>query len=196
MHGLARRAGYPSDSMRAAGSAASRHRRRGELLPDWTKDYNYAAAPPCHLRHRLVTVAQLHDSDGDGLPSRPGYGLPAAGRSWASSASFAAPRARFAGRRVISGSSALTAVGSDTACRPPAGCGLVLSRAALRIRPSSRRDALGPAAHASADPDTARQPPDLDCARAPPARMLLLLTRLDGSGPEHHRLGGVNCPLS
>ena len=166
MHGSARRAGYPSDSMRAAGSGASRHHGARRALLDWTKDYNYAAAPPRHLRHRPVAAAQSHDSDGDGLSSRPGYGLPAAGRPWAISASLAAPRARLANRRVVSGFSALTAVGSDTARQPPAGCGLVLSRAALRIRPSSRRDALGPAAHASVDSDTARQPPDLDCARA------------------------------
>ncbi len=30
---------------------------RGELLLDWTKDYNYAAAPPRHLRHRPVVAA-------------------------------------------------------------------------------------------------------------------------------------------
>jgi hypothetical protein len=72
MHGSARRAGYPSDSMRAAGSAASRHRGRGELLLDWTRDYNYAADPPRHLRHRPVAAAQSRDSDGDGLSSRPG----------------------------------------------------------------------------------------------------------------------------
>ena len=166
MHGSARRAGYPSDSMRAAGSAASCHRWRGELLLDWTRDYNYAVAPPRHLRHRLVAAAQSHNSDGDDLSIRSGYGPPAAGRPWARSASLPAPRARLASRRVISGFSTPIAVGSDTARRPPAGCGLALSRAALRIRSSSRRDALGPAAHSSADSDTARQPPDLDCARA------------------------------
>jgi hypothetical protein len=53
---------------------------RGELLLDWIKDYNYAAVTPRHLRHRPVAAAQSHDLDGDGPPSRPGYGSPAAGR--------------------------------------------------------------------------------------------------------------------
>jgi hypothetical protein len=62
------------------GAAQADTLERGELLLDWIKDYNYAAAPPRHLRHRQVAAAQSHDSDGDGSPSRPGYGLPAAGR--------------------------------------------------------------------------------------------------------------------
>ncbi len=42
---------------------------------DWTKNFDYAAEPPRHLRHRPVAAALSHDSDGDGASRRVATGL-------------------------------------------------------------------------------------------------------------------------
>ncbi len=70
----------------------------------------------------------------------------------------------------------------DMARRPPVSLGPVSLTRALRTRPASRRDALGRAAHASADPG--HGPPAAGPRLCPslPARMLFLLTLLGSDG--------------
>jgi hypothetical protein len=128
---------------------------RGGLLLDWTKYYNYAAAPSRHLRHRPVAAAQSHDSDSDSLLSHLGCGLPASSRPRASLTSRAAPL--------------------GTALQPPGRLwapGLSLRRLGYGL-PAAGRPGISTLSRRS--PDTARQPPGR--ARAPPPMLQLMRIR-------------------